>query len=260
MNSFITRTISGIFILLLTIICLYFKGIFLSLYAILVNSFCMFELLNSFKIKDLFFKAMSVVFSIFIVYYIKDMNLSLILIFLSSIFIINSIYYLFFGTIKLLDFIHFIFSIVYISIPMGLFLKIGNSYNIWIVYIISWGTDTFAYLVGVLFGKYKLCPSISPKKTIEGSIGGVLGAVILLNIFNIYLFKYNFIFINITAIFTSVIAQMGDLFASKIKRESLIKDFGNLISGHGGVLDRFDSILFVVPVIYMIFYTFGGNI
>lgn len=260
MNSFITRTISGFFILFLTTVCLYFNGIFLSLYALLVNFFCVFELLNSFKIKDLLFKAMGIIFSAVIVCCIRYMPLSLMLIFLSFIFIFISIYYLFFGNIKLLDLIYFIFSIIYISIPMGFFSRIGNTYNIFIIYIISWGTDTFAYLVGVLFGKHKLCPNISPKKTIEGSIGGILGSMILLNIFNIYLFKYNFIFINIMAIFTSVIAQVGDLFASKIKRENNIKDFGNLILGHGGVLDRFDSILFVTPVIYMIFYTFGGNI
>ena len=81
-----------------------------------------------------------------------------------------------------------------------------------------------------------------------------------MNIFNIYIFKYNPIFINLVAIFSSIVAQIGDLFASKIKREANIKDFGNLISGHGGVLDRFDSIVFLTPVIYVIFYVFGGNI
>ena len=162
--------------------------------------------------------------------------------------------------INILDFIKLTFVFIYISIPMGLFLNLGNTNDIWLIYIISWGTDTFAYLVGVLFGKHKLCPNISPKKTIEGAIGGILGSVILLNIFNIYIFKYNPIFINLVAIFSSIIAQIGDLFASKIKREANIKDFGNLISGHGGVLDRFDSIVFLTPVIYVIFYVFGGNI
>lgn len=260
MKGFINRTVSGAIILLVTVLSLYFKGLPLIAYSVVVSGLCLIELFNAFKIRDLFVIIISFCFSVLIFYYINNLNIYMILISISFYFIINSIYYLFSDKINIVDFSRLMFAFIYISLPMGIFLKMGFSDSIWFVYIISWGTDTFAYLVGVLFGKHKLCPSISPKKTIEGSVGGILGAVLLSNILNYYLFKYNFMLINFIAVFASVIAEIGDLLASKIKREVDIKDFGSLISGHGGFLDRFDSIIFVTPVIYMIFYIFGGKI
>lgn len=137
-------------------------------------------------------------------------------------------------------------------IPFLLFhvkLLEGTKY-IWLIFIIAFGTDTCAYFSGNLFGKRKLSPEISPNKTIEGSIGGVLGSVILTSIYSL-LVGIGYIWeIIILTIFTSIISQMGDLIASKIKRVAGIKDYGNLIPGHGGVLDRFDSIIVTAPVVY----------
>ena len=121
-------------------------------------------------------------------------------------------------------------------------------------------TDTFAYFTGVKLGKHKLCPKISPKKTVEGAIGGVLGAlvinVIALAISNAWLFHRPIpIPLWAMAIFSvalSVISMFGDLSASTIKRNFGIKDFGNIIPGHGGVMDRMDSISFVTPVVYFV--------
>lgn len=260
MNGFINRTISGAIILLVTILCVYFRGLPLILYTTIVTSLCLIELLNSLKIKDFMMKSIALVFSFFTIYYIERSNIAMFLVCISLYFIVSSICYLFLNKINLVDFTKLIFTFVYIAIPMGIFLKIGYSNAVWFVYIISWGTDTFAYLVGVLIGKNKLYPSISPKKTVEGSIGGIVGAVLLSNLFNYFIFNYDFILINFMAIFVSISAEIGDLLASKIKREVGIKDFGNLISGHGGFLDRFDSIIFVTPMIYTIFYIFGGKI
>lgn len=260
MNSFIKRTLSGAIVLLITILCVYFRGIPLILYTLSATSFCLIELLNSLKVKDLFIKTITLISSFCIIYSIRQSNFYMFLIAIFIYFIIASIYYLYSNYINIIDFSKLIFSLIYISIPLGIFLKTGyNSNIIWFVYIISWGTDTFAYLVGILFGKHKLCPTISPKKTIEGSLGGVVGSIILSNLFNYYFFEYNVITVNVVAIFSSVIAQIGDLFASKIKRQEGIKDFGNVISGHGGVLDRFDSIIFATPMIYITFYIFGGK-
>ena len=152
------------------------------------------------------------------------------------------------------------FSFIYISIPMGIFLRLGQTNLLWVVFLISWGTDTFAYLFGMIFGKHRLYPSISPKKTVEGSLGGIFGSLILLNLFNFYILKFNIVFIIFSGIVLSIVAQLGDLFASKIKREIGIKDFSNIIKGHGGFLDRFDSIIFVTPLVYILFYIFGGSI
>ena len=119
-----------------------------------------------------------------------------------------------------------------------------------VIFIIAWGTDTFAYLSGSLFGKTKLCPKLSPKKTVEGSLGGILGAIILTLIYAKYFGVFPVWKFVLLSLIGSIIAQIGDLTASKIKRLTGIKDFGFIMPGHGGVLDRFDSILFTAPFIY----------
>ena len=126
---------------------------------------------------------------------------------------------------------------------------------VWILFISAWSTDTFAYFSGLTLGKHKLCPTISPKKTIEGSVGGTIGCVICIELYAYIIASVNnieFSWINagICALVASVISQIGDLAASCIKREHGAKDYGNLIPGHGGILDRFDSVLFIAPIVY----------
>ncbi|MTI69994.1 MAG: phosphatidate cytidylyltransferase [Firmicutes bacterium] len=139
---------------------------------------------------------------------------------------------------------------IYVSVFLFHINFLEGSPLIWLVFIIAWATDTFAYFFGQLFGKRKLCPRLSPKKTIEGAIGGVIGSFILtliyLKVFNIP----NLILLSVLSILGSILSQIGDLAASKIKRTVGIKDFGNIMPGHGGVLDRFDSIIFISPFIY----------
>ena len=112
-------------------------------------------------------------------------------------------------------------------------------------------TDTFAYFVGRRFGRHKLMPKTSPKKTIEGSLGGIAGSIIACIIFGL-IFKLPIGVMVIISLFGSIIAQMGDLIASAIKRYVDIKDYGKIIPGHGGVLDRFDSVLLVAPYVYFL--------
>lgn len=144
------------------------------------------------------------------------------------------------------------FGLVYITFTLSHILllnQVDNNFFIWYIFIIAWGSDTFAYLVGRWIGKRKLT-EISPNKTVEGSIGGVIGAVALSYLYA-YFFKFDFSMIAIfLGLFGSIISQSGDLIASKIKRIVEIKDFGNLFPGHGGVMDRFDSIIVTAPVVY----------
>ncbi|MFA5575840.1 MAG: phosphatidate cytidylyltransferase [Tissierellaceae bacterium] len=141
-------------------------------------------------------------------------------------------------------------GIIYIPFMLLHIVFLDKTIFLYLVFIIAFATDTFAYIVGNLFGKNKLCPSISPKKTIEGSIGGIIGTLIIVFIFSIY-FEITPIWkMIILSVFTSIIAQLGDLVASRIKRISGIKDYGFIMPGHGGVLDRFDSIIFSAPVVY----------
>ena len=128
----------------------------------------------------------------------------------------------------------------------------------------AWMTDVFAFFAGSFLGKHKLCPKISPKKTIEGAVGGILGcmiaSLILYAVFVNLVWETesaNYIAIALMAAFLSVVSMCGDLTASVIKRNFEIKDFGKLIPGHGGVLDRFDSIIFVLTALYAIINIFG---
>ena len=126
----------------------------------------------------------------------------------------------------------------------------------------GWISDSGAYFVGVFFGKHKLAPKISPKKTIEGAVGGILttivGFLLLGLIYAAYLrsvgdqIEISYLVLAVSALVCAVAGIFGDLFASIIKRQTGIKDYGNIFPGHGGVMDRFDSVLFVSPVIYAI--------
>lgn len=152
-----------------------------------------------------------------------------------------------FGIIYIIGFIIFL--------PMIFGMENGRLI-IWYLAISAWATDTFAYLVGMKFGKHKLT-QISPKKSIEGSIGGLIGAVVLALIYTYFINKFAGLNISYLAIMgiillLSILAQIGDLSASSIKRYAGIKDFSNLIPGHGGMLDRIDSILFIAPFAYFL--------
>ncbi|HHZ01793.1 MAG TPA: phosphatidate cytidylyltransferase [Tissierellia bacterium] len=139
---------------------------------------------------------------------------------------------------------------VYVVFFMYHMMLMNNSKFVWLVYIIAFGSDTFAYFSGKLFGKHKLYPKVSPNKTIEGAIGGVIGSTILSLIYFNYLSINKYFYIIIFSVSASVFSMVGDLMASKIKREYGVKDFGNLLPGHGGIMDRFDSVLFVAPTVY----------
>lgn len=119
-------------------------------------------------------------------------------------------------------------------------------------FVAAWSTDTFAYFTGRFFGKRKLCESLSPKKTVEGAAGGAAGAVVAVVLYA-YIFsaKVNPAYTVLYAVTASVVSQMGDIFFSCIKREHGIKDFGRLMPGHGGVMDRFDSIILTAPLTYL---------
>jgi len=147
-----------------------------------------------------------------------------------------------------------LFAILYVGLTFNSLLFIlQDGYKFLYVVLIAVFTDTFAYFTGKKFGKHKLTPLISPKKTIEGSIGGTLVATIVVSIYAIFISTWtntefmkdtSFYYIIILTIVLSVLSQFGDLLASAMKRHFKIKDYGNLFPGHGGVLDRLDSILF----------------
>ncbi len=142
------------------------------------------------------------------------------------------------------------------------YTKIDGIYLLLFAFFASWMTDIFAYFVGSKIGKHKLCPKISPKKSVEGAVGGVVGAIIL-NVLLLFVFKkfffegesiLSYITVAGLSVVLSIVSMFGDLAASTIKRNFGIKDFGKLLPGHGGIMDRFDSALFVMPVLYSAIY------
>ena len=127
---------------------------------------------------------------------------------------------------------------------------------IWYAIIAAWGTDIFAYLIGKRFGKHKFS-EVSPKKSIEGCIAGVVGAVVIAILYtvamnSIYNLEYSYVLIGIITVVLSIAGQLGDFAASSIKRYVNIKDYSNLIPGHGGMLDRIDSLMFLAPYAYVL--------
>lgn len=131
---------------------------------------------------------------------------------------------------------------------------------IWLIFIISWFSDTCAYYIGRKLGKRKLCPDVSPKKTIEGSIGGILGSIGGVLIWSYFISNTNIAWYQIVllGVAAGIISQIGDLSASLIKRFIGVKDYGKIMPGHGGILDRFDSILFTAPIVYYYIKIFIG--
>ena len=151
------------------------------------------------------------------------------------------------------------FGMCYVSVLMSFVYHTRSMpdgvYFVWLILLSAWGSDTLAYCTGRLFGRHKMASKLSPKKTVEGAVGGILGAALLGFIYG-SIFKTGFTTDYPQAVCAlscaagAVISVIGDLAASAIKRNHDIKDYGKLIPGHGGVLDRFDSMLFAAPAIY----------
>jgi phosphatidate cytidylyltransferase len=159
-----------------------------------------------------------------------------------------------------------ILGTMYISLPFAhlLLLRFTDQYDyintaignlpagaafLWLAFVGTWASDTLAYFVGSLLGRHKLCPTISPGKTIEGAIGGLLGSiagVVLLG----WLCGLPLLHMIYLGILIGIAAPFGDLSESVLKRYTGVKDSGNILPGHGGILDRFDAIMFSVPVVY----------
>ncbi len=152
------------------------------------------------------------------------------------------------------------FGVVYVAVMLSYIYELrcmeNGAFLVWLIFLASWGCDTCAYCVGMLIGKHKMAPKLSPKKSVEGAVGGVAGASLLgvayaaaisghINKNENYMVSFALI-----CAAGALISMVGDLAASAIKRNHGIKDYGKLIPGHGGILDRFDSVIFIAPVIY----------
>ena len=147
------------------------------------------------------------------------------------------------------------FGMVYVGVMLSYIYQTrvlpGGAFLVWLIFLCSWGCDTCAYCVGMLIGKHKMAPILSPKKSVEGGVGGVAGAALLGAIDAAATGGKIAEYALICAV-GALISMVGDLAASAIKRNQGIKDYGKLIPGHGGILDRFDSVIFTAPAIYFL--------
>jgi len=184
---------------------------------------------------------------------------------LITVFITSVLTYMviFHTKVDIIDCIVTLFGFFYVAFPFSFIylvrMNTRGAFLVWLVFICAFGSDTFAYLIGKSFGRHKLVGALSPNKTVEGALGGVTGASVLALAYGFVVARFfkisdiNFIFYSMAVGGAgAVFSIFGDLSASAIKRYKKIKDFGNLFPGHGGVLDRFDSVIFTAPVVYVV--------
>lgn len=270
------RVISGVVIAVLTALFCFLGGPYLAVVLTVLSLIAYYELskalgvLEDKKCNSLVVTGMvGIVVYYAALYFIADFEILMMIIMLMFI-VTMAVYVISYPNYESKKVISSLFSFIYGAVLLSFVLSvrmISNSldteqYNIgfflvWFIIISAWVSDTFAYFVGVLFGKHKIFPRLSPKKTVEGCLGGVAGTTLVFFLYGILLNHFAIIDEFMIAAFVvlgvvgSIVTQMGDLVASAIKRNNNIKDYGNLIPGHGGIMDRFDSIIFVSPLIYM---------
>lgn len=251
MKGLITRTISGLIIVLFTILVILKGGTPLSYFIFLLSILGLRELYNAIGEMDI--KPIKTIGYLSCVGFLLN-SLEYRWMTLRSLFFYLIIFLLialiFKKDVNIIDISTTLLGVIYIPFLIQHIIYLDGYIYIWLVFITAWGTDTFAYIFGSLFGKHKLSPKISPNKTIEGSLGGIFGSTLLTIGFAKYFALFPLWKLILLAIFGGILAQIGDLAASKIKRITGIKDFGFIMPGHGGILDRFDSVLFTAPFVY----------
>lgn len=260
-----TRIITALIGLPIIILPLYYGGILLYIILFLASILGLFEFFRANNINNKLIAIASIFATL--AYYLclwhnKMEYLTIILsIYLLSVLIIyvlsypsTSIKYIAFSII---GFIYVVLLISHVALVRD--NSQYGSWFAWLIFIIAYGSDTMAYFTGMLIGKNKLAEKLSPKKTIEGAIGGVIGAIVLSCVYGFIMYKNGVIddtsklvYFALMGCVGSILSQIGDLSASAMKREAEIKDFGKIMPGHGGLLDRIDSILFTGPFIYYI--------
>lgn len=264
------RLLSGIVLVVILAGVLYFGGMPTFLATAIVSLIGYYELLKVFEVEK---TAIGVVgYSVTIIYYMLlmvELNQFIIPLSLALLVALLGIYVFTFPKYHFNQIAAGFFGFFYVSMMLSYVYQIrslkGGGVFVVLLFLSSWGNDTLAYCTGMLFGKHKMSPKLSPKKSVEGAVGGVVGAGLLGLLYsllakNLIATEYNLgLVFTLICMVGALISIIGDLGASAIKRNYDIKDYGTLIPGHGGILDRFDSVIFVAPIIYyFIIYTIGA--
>lgn len=257
MKKFLMRLTSGVGLLALMVIAIYLGSYWLFGAVTLVTLIALKELFGVFKIMGYKLSyPLAFIVTLLLLSAVQFTDNSLFEFVFFLMVAVGLILLTFTSRTRFQDLAAFMFGIMYIPYFMSFFLRLNASPYIWFIVISAWGTDTFAYVFGKLLGRNKLFERISPKKTVEGAFGGISGAVVLAFFACKVLGLDQIPSLMIITAFGSIFAQAGDFCASYFKRIARVKDYGDVIPGHGGVMDRFDSVLFAAPFIYFAITTF----
>ena len=256
---FKTRLLSGILLVIIALATIISGGYVLFFTLLAVSLIGMQELYKAMKVKDGKYNLLELAgYAGAIVYYMAvllDFERYGMFAVILGLVLIMFVYVFSYPVYKAEQIMSAFFGIVYVAVMLSfiyLTRKLPDGqFHVWLIFLCSWGCDTCAYCVGMLIGKHKMAPVRSPKKSVEGAVGGGAGAA-LLGV--IYAAATSGPVLEYAVICTvgALISMVGDLAASAIKRNQGIKDYGTLIPGHGGILDRFDSVIFTAPVIYFL--------
>ncbi len=262
-----TRVLSAVFGIPLVISVLFFRGLYLHIFVAALSLVGLFEFYRALYVKKIDANRMFGYISVAIYYIMLGLPIAfdrpgfIIAFSLMALFTIEIIV----QKRNIMEISINIFGLAYIPFLFSHLLFIEKlkygSIILWLPFLTAWFSDTSAYFTGVYFGKLHLCPKISPSKTVEGALGGIAGSIILSIVTGVIINKLGIeirlIHFAVIGFLCGIVSEIGDLAASYIKRYTGIKDFGNIIPGHGGILDRFDSILFTAPVVYYYFTLIG---
>lgn len=254
------RLRSSILLVLVTVPVVIFGGKLLAGVISLLSVFGMWEMMRMVKAEKLLLGRIGclAVIGQGVLLYLEKTEF-LLPFFVGYLLLIMAVYVFSFLKYRAEQVLYAFFGLFYVGLMLSYVYQVrelsNGAYLVWLIFFGAWGSDSCAYCTGILIGKHKAAPELSPKKTWEGCIGGVAGAALLSVLYGIVLNKIfqqqaSVVLYALIGSCAAVISQVGDLAASALKRNNNIKDYSNLIPGHGGILDRFDSIIFVAPVVY----------
>lgn len=260
---FKTRLLSGIVLVIAALVLIITGGDVLLISTLVLSYIGLFELYRIFSIEKevpgiLGYVAATVYYLNLKFAFLPDMMMFV----LGLLILLMTAYVFTYPKFKTEQLLASFFGVFYVAVMLSYVYQTrileAGQYIVWLIFLCSWGCDTCAYCVGMLIGKHKMSPKLSPKKSVEGAVGGVIGAALLTLIYGMIFrnamgmeMMHVWILAGISAV-GALISMVGDLTASAIKRNYGIKDYGKLIPGHGGILDRFDSVIFTAPIIYFL--------
>lgn len=259
---FKTRLLSGIILVLFLIVIVGYGGNLLFAALAAVSLVGLYEFYRALGVKNTPLSAVGYVAAL--VYYGMLFVGSLYLISIFSVLLLvalMAVYVFAFPKFRAEQVMSVFFGVFYVAVMLSFVYRTrvleDGWFMVWLIFLSSWGCDTCAYCAGMLLGRHKMAPRLSPKKSVEGGVGGILGAALLGALYALAMSRWGNV--SISPLFCAVvcgvggiISQIGDLAASAVKRNYGIKDYGKLIPGHGGILDRFDSVIFTAPVIFFL--------